>query len=1031
MQVEDTAIPGKELNSDGYDDDDQQNCIQFSVPTELLDFHHHVSLQMSRRTSRGRMLRLECRIPLQGAKVSVDISRWYVAHTKNGRPKRSVLVSHTLRQQKGVALIKSLSIPKLISLGSIIPVNTKVHSTLFWQSFPSSQSLAHAQESPPSPSPPQQRQQRQEEKEGANKDPSARTSSAKVKQESSSVTSVYSPNPDREQVTSIYAGVGSLVEKPGAFEQLTVVDIGTLILTSYRLLFIPYKSNRKEKKGSVGKKKQHYTERILQIPVSLIDNISDIRSEDLMRPCPPGWALCIKCRNGQSHMFFLGNVESAATQTTTSSPGGSVRKSGGCCGLAGKLSAGSPLEVTIESMYEELETEISWLSKEQLARTTVRGNSWCDVKNSKNGSGVGKKSAMGKRLHAFTSHVKDAKKAAFAKKKKRQLRLQRKKNAGTDNPGGEDSGSNTAVATSSPKVAVPRDASRPMEGRLSGKSSIDSPVTSASWSRELLENPMGDFVRLNCFTNGWRVTTANKGYKLCSTYPRALVVPDELEDEILFSAAKYRSRNRLPILSWRSKNSNFDTSAVLCRCSQPMTGVTGKTSRKDEMLLYALCARGTRPDVPTENNASGTKIQTMGRPRQSHIMWDRGGDEAKAWWKIEAEATEEEGEDDHAQEHDRKEEDDEGEIFDETYVLKELDEIETKGEEQEEQRQQQQRQQQQQEQQQQQPGGEGVGVIDVVPSLDPVSQTTADSAPFQPKQEMERDDVVAYKKLGWEVEKKRSKQKRLSTVKVGNGLLTDMLQGTPSLQKLSSRSFSKTRSLPSDNDSARPSSIRKTSITSREDRASSENYTSLEFSATFLGSNVQEVQLNDEVVSCFDIGRSMKSGEDDDSQSTESKKTDNGGTKQPSGRGSFSPSVKRNKVEAASIEISRSANKSVSRTESSLLIADARPKINAIANKLKGKGYENTSTYKEENIELKFMGIGNIHVMRNSQRKIFGSLESGNWRSTVQKSNWLSHVQRVLASACRVAAKIGSNQSVLVHCSDGAFRVFLWPRHQF
>ena len=58
---------------------------------------------------------------------------------------------------------------------------------------------------------------------------------------------------------------------------------------------------------------------------------------------------------------------------------------------------------------------------------------------------------------------------------------------------------------------------------------------------------------------------------------------------------------------------------------------------------------------------------------------------------------------------------------------------------------------------QQQPGGEGVGVIDVVPSLDPVSQTTADSAPFQPKEEMERDDVVAYKKLGWEVEKKRSK----------------------------------------------------------------------------------------------------------------------------------------------------------------------------------------------------------------------------------------------------------------------------------
>ena len=67
------------------------------------------------------------------------------------------------------------------------------------------------------------------------------------------------------------------------------------------------------------------------------------------------------------------------------------------------------------------------------------------------------------------------------------------------------------------------------------------------------------------------------------------------------------------------------------------------------------------------------------------------------------------------------------------------------------------------------------------------------------------------------------------------------------------------------------------------------------------------------------------------------------------------------------------------------------------------------------------MGIGNIHVMRNSHRKILGSCETGNWRTAVQKSSWLTHVQRVLASACRVAAKVAANQSVLVHCSDGEF----------
>ena len=113
---------------------------------------------------------------------------------------------------------------------------------------------------------------------------------------------------------------------------------------------------------------------------------------------------------------------------------------------------------------------------------------------------------------------------------------------------------------------------------------------------------------------------------------------------------------------------------------------------------------------------------------------------------------------------------------------------------------------------------------------------------------------------------------------------------------------------------------------------------------------------------------------------------------------------------------------------SALLIADARPKINAMANKLKGKGYENTAMYKEQRIDLKFMGIGNIHVMRKAQIKLFLALNDGNWQSAVDKSNWIHHLQLILSSACRIAASLASSESVLVHCSDGEFTVVLPPK---
>lgn len=51
-----------------------------------------------------------------------------------------------------------------------------------------------------------------------------------------------------------------------------------------------------------------------------------------------------------------------------------------------------------------------------------------------------------------------------------------------------------------------------------------------------------------------------------------------------------------------------------------------------------------------------------------------------------------------------------------------------------------------------------------------------------------------------------------------------------------------------------------------------------------------------------------------------------------------------------------------------MYVMDTRPKLNAMANRAAGKGYENEDNY--SNIRFQFVGIENIHVMRSSLQKL-------------------------------------------------------------
>ncbi|XP_048453511.1 myotubularin-related protein 6 isoform X2 [Rhincodon typus] len=106
-----------------------------------------------------------------------------------------------------------------------------------------------------------------------------------------------------------------------------------------------------------------------------------------------------------------------------------------------------------------------------------------------------------------------------------------------------------------------------------------------------------------------------------------------------------------------------------------------------------------------------------------------------------------------------------------------------------------------------------------------------------------------------------------------------------------------------------------------------------------------------------------------------------------------------------------------------MYVMDTRPKLNAIANRAAGKGYENEDNY--SNIRFKFVGIENIHVMRASLQKVnevcgTKELSLNDFLIGLESSGWLRHIKAVLDAATSLAKAVGrEGASVLVHCSDG------------
>ncbi|KAH6918319.1 protein phosphatase [Coprinopsis sp. MPI-PUGE-AT-0042] len=116
--------------------------------------------------------------------------------------------------------------------------------------------------------------------------------------------------------------------------------------------------------------------------------------------------------------------------------------------------------------------------------------------------------------------------------------------------------------------------------------------TSNGWS---IYSPREEFGRMGVGTRtkAWRYTDINRDYSFAPTYPARMVIPTKISDTTLQYASKYRSKCRLPVLTYLHW-ANYGT---LTRSSQPMVGITQNRSVQDEKLIEAIFQSHWAPDT--------------------------------------------------------------------------------------------------------------------------------------------------------------------------------------------------------------------------------------------------------------------------------------------------------------------------------------------------------------------------------------------------------------------------------------------------
>jgi hypothetical protein len=109
-------------------------------------------------------------------------------------------------------------------------------------------------------------------------------------------------------------------------------------------------------------------------------------------------------------------------------------------------------------------------------------------------------------------------------------------------------------------------------------------------------DPLSEYKRMGFPGKDFRFSSLNDRYQVTPTYPNLVIVPNEITDEEMKASAEFRSRKRFIAVTWKRPNS----CQFIARCSQPYTGLFGKSQPQDVKLMNKLAEitlDGIAPDL--------------------------------------------------------------------------------------------------------------------------------------------------------------------------------------------------------------------------------------------------------------------------------------------------------------------------------------------------------------------------------------------------------------------------------------------------
>ncbi|CAJ1073923.1 myotubularin-related protein 9-like isoform X4 [Xyrichtys novacula] len=131
-----------------------------------------------------------------------------------------------------------------------------------------------------------------------------------------------------------------------------------------------------------------------------------------------------------------------------------------------------------------------------------------------------------------------------------------------------------------------------------------------------LSSPEKYYSQMKELHDKWRLSTVNRDYSVCPSYPPAVIVPKSINDDSLKKVAKFRQGGRFPVICYYHRKNGM----VIMRSSQPLPGANRKRCKEDEDLLQAVI----------HDSDKGYIIDTRSSQQAMQALMTGGGFESKS-----------------------------------------------------------------------------------------------------------------------------------------------------------------------------------------------------------------------------------------------------------------------------------------------------------------------------------------------------------------------------------------------------------------